>query len=97
MPEDLGLVAGGDLLELGPAFHLLKLPEDGARIGLLQQGQPDLFDLAVGIAQRMSRRLHGRHHFWIRWSEEARGGEPADTNLTGRFRAHPCIDAEWAD
>jgi hypothetical protein len=35
MPENLGLVSGGHLLELGPAFHLLKLPEDGARIGLL--------------------------------------------------------------
>jgi hypothetical protein len=90
-------VAGGDLLKLASAFHLLEPPEDAARIGLLQHGQPDLFDLAAGIAERMSRRLHGRDHLWIGWSEEARRGQPADTNLTGRFRANPCIEAERTD
>src|ERR1700754_1910455 len=97
MPEDLGLLASGDLLELGPGFHLLELPEDAVGIGLLQHGQPDLFDVAAGIAQRVSRCLYGRDHLWIGWSEEARRGHPAHTNLTGRFRAHPCIDAKRAD
>src|SRR5262249_43491466 len=74
MPKDLGLVAGGDLLELGPTFHLLEPPEHSAGIRLAQHGQPDLFHLAAGIAQRMSRCLRGRDHLWIGWSEEARRG-----------------------
>jgi len=72
MPEYLGLVAGGNPLELRPALHLLELPEDAAGIGLLQHGQPDLFDVAAGIAQRMSGSLHGRDDLWIGWPEEAR-------------------------
>ena len=97
MPENLGLVVGGDPLEFGPALHLLELPEDAAGIGLLQHGQPDLFDLAAGTAQRLSRCLHGGDDFRIDWSEEARRGQPADTERTVRRHAHACIEVERAD
>src|SRR5262249_35298824 len=97
MPEYLRLVAGGGLLEIGPAFHLLGLRKGNAGIGLLQHKQPDRFDVASGTAERLSRRLHGRDHFWIGWSEEARRCQPADAQRTVRRRVHAGIEVARAD